>query len=93
MSINNQVYKDLLKNKLIKRSKIDVISNKTRNAHIKVLKDKVSKIIFLEKIITSKNYYREKYKSNLKKGRFFGNKIFKWKKELLTKELMMITEE
>ena len=48
MSINNQVYKDLL-NKLIKRSKIDVISNKTRNAHIKVLKDKVSKIIFLEK--------------------------------------------
>lgn len=87
MSINNQVYKDLLKNKLIKKSKIDVISSKTRNAHIKVLKDKVSKIIFLEKIITSKNYYRENYKSNLKKGRFFSETKFLNGKRIINKRI------
>ena len=53
----NPIYKELLHLKLIKKKNIINISKKTRDKKISVLKDKVSKIIFLEKFITNQNYY------------------------------------
>ena len=58
-SISNPVYKDLLKLKLIKSKNLRVISNNTRNKRIKVIQDTKEKIIFLQKYLTTKNYYRQ----------------------------------
>jgi hypothetical protein len=64
---SNPIYKELLNLKLIKKKDIIKISNKTRDSKVKVLKDKKTKIIFLEKFITNKNYYSsKKSKKNFK---------------------------
>ena len=49
MSINNQVYKDLLKNKLIKRSKIDVYQIRQEMLTLKCSKIKFPKLYFWKK--------------------------------------------
>ena len=53
----NPIYNELLHLKLIKKKNIINISKKTRDKKISVLKDKETKIIFLEKFITNQNYY------------------------------------
>ena len=58
VNISNPVYFDLIKSKVIKKSnKLDIISNKTRDKKIKVLRDPAQRIIFLEKFITTEKYY------------------------------------
>jgi 2-polyprenyl-3-methyl-5-hydroxy-6-metoxy-1,4-benzoquinol methylase len=56
-NISNPIYKELRKLKLISEKNLVKISSRTRDAKIGVLKDKKTKIIFLEKCITNKNYY------------------------------------
>ena len=83
----NIVYTDLIKNGLIKNKNLKVISNTTRNAKIRVLKDTEKQIIFLEKISISDNYYKNKYKSKLKKGRFISETKFLSGKKVTNKRL------
>jgi len=68
--MKNPIIDDLIKLKLISQSNIKVISNKTRDKKIKVLKDSVSKIIFLEKYVTNRKYY-----SDLKHNKFIRKNI------------------
>tara|TARA_Y100001970_G_scaffold284629_1_gene402376 strand:- start:1599 stop:2504 length:906 start_codon:yes stop_codon:yes gene_type:complete len=55
--MKNPIIAELKKLKLISNSSIITLKNKTRDKNIKVLKDKKSKIIFLEKFITGNKYY------------------------------------
>ena len=55
--ISNPIYKELKKLKLIKDSRLINLNNKTRDKNIKVIKDLKTKIIFLEKYVTSTKYY------------------------------------
>ena len=71
--MNNPIYHELLKLKLISKNNLVTLSNRTRDKKIKVLKDLKSEIIFLEKYITSNHYYSSlKYKDDKKKA---GRKI------------------
>ena len=66
--MKNPIFKELIKLKLISKSNLITLSNKTRDKKIKVIKDLKTKIIFLEKYITSKEYYSlKKYKDDDKK--------------------------
>ena len=66
--ISNSIYDELIKFKLISNKNLYILNNKTRDAKIKVIKDKETNIIFLEKIITSKRYYSNlKYNDNDRK--------------------------
>ena len=65
----NPVIKDLKKNKLISSKNIHVISKNVRNnKNVKVLYDKKSKIIFLEKFVTGKGHFEKQriYENNKK---------------------------
>jgi 2-polyprenyl-3-methyl-5-hydroxy-6-metoxy-1,4-benzoquinol methylase len=53
----NPIFSELLKLKLISKKNLITISSKTRDRKIKVLQDLKTKIIFLEKYITSYQYY------------------------------------
>ena len=55
--ISNPIYKELKKLNLINDSCLINLNNKTRDKNIKVIKDLKTKIIFLEKNITSTKYY------------------------------------
>lgn len=57
---NNKVYHDLIGQGLIAPERLEVFSNKTRDANIRVFRDKVSEIIFLEEIRTSREHYSKK---------------------------------
>ncbi len=59
IKLNTTIAKDLLKLGLISKKNIELFHNKTRDKKINVYQDKRSKIKFLEKIITSKNYYNK----------------------------------
>ena len=64
----NPIYKELKKLNLITDSKLVILNNKTRDKKIKVIKDLKNKIIFLEKYVTSKQYYSTlKYKDDDRK--------------------------
>jgi len=66
--ISNSIYDELIKFKLISNKNLYILNSKTRDAKIKVIKDKETNIIFLEKIITSKRYYSNlKYNDNDRK--------------------------
>ena len=66
--ISNPIYKELKKLNLIHDSRLVNLNNKTRDKNIKVIKDLKTKIIFLEKYITSTKYYSSlKYKDNDRK--------------------------
>jgi 2-polyprenyl-3-methyl-5-hydroxy-6-metoxy-1,4-benzoquinol methylase len=56
-NINNPIYHELKKLKLILDKNLIKINNKTRDKKISVIKDKKTEIIFLEKHITDGNYY------------------------------------
>ena len=55
--MKNPIYQELKRLKLISDSNLITLSNKIRDEKIKVIKDKKSKLIFLDKYITNKNYY------------------------------------
>ena len=55
--MNNPIINELINLKLISKSNFFTLSNKTRDKKIKVIKDLKTGIIFLEKCITSKQYY------------------------------------
>lgn len=65
----NPVIKDLKRNKLISTKNIQVISKNVRNKkNVKVLHDRVTKIIFLEKFATGKNHFgKQKIYQNKKR--------------------------
>ena len=66
--MKNPIIDELIKLKLISKSNLVVLSNKTRDKKIKVIKDLKTKIIFLEKYVTSNKYYSSlKYKDNDRK--------------------------
>ena len=55
--MKNPIINELIKLKLISKSNLITLSNKTRDKKIKVIKDLKTKIIFLEKYITTNKYY------------------------------------
>ena len=57
LNITNPIYFELKKLNLLKKKHLRLISSKTRDNNIKVFRDIKSKIIFLEKCITSDKYY------------------------------------
>ena len=66
--MKNPIINELLKLNLISKPNLITLSNKTRDKKIKVIKDLKTKIIFLEKYVTSKKYYSSlKYKDNDRK--------------------------
>lgn len=66
--MKNPIFNELIKLKLISRSNLIILSNKTRDKKIKVIKDLKTKIIFLEKYLTSNEYYSLlKYKDDDRK--------------------------
>lgn len=66
--MKNPIYDELIKLKLIKKLNLIILNNKTRDKKIKVIKDLKTKIIFLEKYITTNEYYSLlKYKDDDRK--------------------------
>ena len=66
--MKNPIYDELIKLKLISKSNLITLSNTTRDKKIKVIKDLKTKIIFLEKYITTGDYYSAlKYKDDDRK--------------------------
>ena len=61
--MKNPIIDELIKLKLISKLNLITLSNKTRDKKIKVIKDLKTKIIFLEKYITTNEYY-SKLKNN-----------------------------
>ena len=60
--ITNPIFFQFIKLKLIYKKNIIKISNKTRDKNINVFRDKISKIIFLEKVFSnSSNHYNTKF--------------------------------
>ena len=53
----NPIFNELIKLKLISKKNLVTLSNTTRDKKIKVIKDLKTKIIFLEKYITTSDYY------------------------------------
>ena len=66
--MKNPIFDELIKLKLISKLNLMTLSNKTRDKKIKVIKDLKTKIIFLEKYITTNDYYSLlKYKDDDRK--------------------------
>lgn len=64
----NPIYLELKKLRLINNSFLTILCNKTRDKKIRVIKDLKSKIIFLEKYMTTNEYYASlKYKDDDRK--------------------------
>ena len=61
--MKNPIFNELIKLKLVSKLNLITLSNKTRDKKIRVKKDLKTKIIFLDKYITSNEYY-----SSLKYG-------------------------
>ena len=65
--MKNPIIGELKKLKLISKFNLTILSNKTRDKKIRVVKDLKSKIIFLEKYITTNDYYSSlKYRDGRK---------------------------
>lgn len=65
--MKNPIIDELIENKLISKSNLITLSNKTRDKKIKVLKDTKSEIIFLEKYLIKKNDNRKFSHKSIKK--------------------------
>ena len=66
--MKNPIFYEFIKLKLISQSNLVTLSNKTRDKKIKVIRDLKTKIIFLEKYVTTNDYYSLlKYKDDGKK--------------------------
>ena len=68
--ITNPIFKELINLKLIQKKNIIKINNKTRDSNISVLQDKKSRVIFLEKLLRNKKYYKSK---NTNRKKIFGD--------------------
>ncbi len=69
MIMKNPIFDELKKLKLVSRDGSIILSNRTRDKKIKVIKDLKTKIIYLEKYTTSNKYYSSlKYKDGDKKA-------------------------
>ena len=55
--MKNPIFNELIKLKLVSKLNLITLSNKTRDKKIRVKKDLKTKIIFLDKYITSNEYY------------------------------------
>jgi len=67
--MKNPIFDELIKLKLIQKKNLITLSNRTRDKKIKVIKDLKTKIIFLEKYITTSDYYSAlKYNDEDKKN-------------------------
>src|SRR6056300_1222076 len=55
--MKNPIFDELIKLKLISKLNLITLNNRTRDKKIKVIKDLKTKIIFLEKYITTNEYY------------------------------------
>ncbi len=67
--MKNPIINELKRLRLINKSNLITISNKTRDRKIKVFKDKKTKIIFLEKYLATEEYYTSlRYKDYDKKN-------------------------
>jgi 2-polyprenyl-3-methyl-5-hydroxy-6-metoxy-1,4-benzoquinol methylase len=76
--MRNPIFNELIKLRLISKPDLITLSNRTRDRKIKVLQDKKTKIIFLEKYLTNNNYYQNlNYKND-------DRKIFVKKNKLAT---------
>ena len=74
--MKNPIIDELKRLKLISKLNLSTISNKTRDKNIKVIKDLKTKIIFLEKYITSTKYYSSlKHKDHDRKDKNLKKKI------------------
>ena len=77
--ITNNAALELISNKQININKLELLASETRNGKVKVIKDKISKIIFLDKNLASMSYYKNSYKKEFKKkkftGKYYGKKI------------------
>ena len=78
LNISNPIFKELIKLKLAKKRTIQILFKETRDKKIRVLQDKISKVIFLEKDINS----TRKYINNLNPDYTNILKIIKKKKIL-----------
>ena len=68
--MQNPIFHELIKLKLISKLNLITLNNKTRDKKIKVIKDLKTNIIFLEKCITTDRYYSSlKYDKLKKKGK------------------------
>ena len=68
--MKNPIIKELVRLKLISKPNLITLFNKTRDKRVKVKKDLKTKIIFLEKCLTSDKYYsllRDRNESKIKK--------------------------
>jgi hypothetical protein len=66
--MKNPIINELKNLSLISKKNILLIYKKTRDKKIKVLKDIKTKVVFLEKYITTKHYYSSlKYKDDERK--------------------------
>ena len=66
--MKNPIFNELLRLKLISKSNLITLSNKTRDKNIKVIKDTKNNIIFLEKYLSTNHYYSSlKYKNDDRK--------------------------
>ena len=75
--MKNPILNELKKLKLISKINLTTLNNKTRDKKIRVIKDLKTKIIFLEKYITSNDYYSSlKYKD--------GRKVLKKSKKIIS---------
>ena len=84
MNIQNPIYHELKKLKLISDKNLIKINNKIRDNKMGVFKDKKEKIIFLEKFITDTDYYSSiKYKDNDRKIIKKSKKKYKYVRTLL----------
>ena len=78
--INNPIYFELKKLKLILDKNIELISKKTRDKNISVLVDVKTKIIFLSKYITgNKHYFKAKYEDNPSVKKNLNKRYFHYK--------------
>ena len=85
-NINNPIYSEFKKLKIISDNSIVKLSNSTRDKHIPVFKDTKSSVIFLGKYATQGSYYKNVKYNNLSKKR--ENKVnFKNKNIVVLKSL------
>ncbi|MGL3827325.1 class I SAM-dependent methyltransferase [Candidatus Pelagibacter communis] len=95
LNITNPIYKQLVKLELIKKKNLLIINNKTRDSKVRVIKDKKSGIIFLEKNIIKKSHYTNKpHKDYLNKNNYKNfheddyRRIFQFKKYIINKSIL-----
>lgn len=69
LKITNPIYHELKNLKLISDKNLEIIHGKTRDKKIAVIRDKISRIIFLQQCITDSNYYNlVKYSKVIRKN-------------------------